>query len=138
MFINQKHISKYNARLLSRFIKPLNFQNEMLTPDGSLNSIVYNTKLGRKTLNVTIEFHGLAHEILDNKSRLTKEFLDNPVISFRAIPNRFFEGYVESISIGEQNYLFETLDVRFIVFEKSESLIMKFTNNVTIYLYSTI
>ena len=137
MFINQKHISKYNARLLSRFIEPLNFQNEMLTPDGSLNSIIYNTKLGRKTLSVTIEFHGLAHEILDNKSRLTKEFLDDPVINFRAIPNRFFEGYVESMSIGEQNYLFETLDVSFIVVEKSEPLIRNFTNNVTIDLYST-
>lgn len=137
MFINQKHISKYNARLLSRFIEPINFQNEMLTPDGSLNSIVYDTKLGRKRLVVSIEFYGLAHEILDNRSRLTKEFLDNPSISFRAIPNRFFEGYVESMSIGEQNYLFETLDASFTVVEKGESLIRNFTNNVTIDIYST-
>lgn len=137
MFINENHISTYNARLLGRFIDPLEFENEMLTPDGSLNSIVYNTKLGRKTLRLSLEFYGTPSEILVNKSRFTKEALDNPEIRFKSIKDRVFEGYSTYMSIGEQNYLFETIDVDFVVIEKSESLIRNFTNQATIDLYCT-
>lgn len=137
MIINNKNITQYGAKLLRRVIQPTSISYDLLTPDTSLVDIVGKRKYGLKNLQIQLEFYGERSQVELNKSRLIGEILNEPVIQFNNIPNRVYRGYVETLSVINQNYIFETLELSILVSESSKTIESEFEKEIEIILSST-
>lgn len=137
MIINNKSIREFGANLLSRYIHPTRISYNLLTPDDSLVNVVGKRRYGQKQLQVSIEFYGSRAQIELNKSMLMQEILNEPVVQFDNIQNKKYIGYVDTIMILDQHYMFEVLEFSMQVHEESHEIENRFDSNIDIHLSST-
>lgn len=128
MYINGINISKYNAVLLDRKIYPTEIIKDIFVPDLNPGGVVVGESIGRKKLYFSLEFFGTKSEIQNNKSKvindLRGEGLKEVVVKFSKIKDKVFTGYITNSNIGEDNYLYESLEVSMLVYEEGKEIVL--------------
>lgn len=109
MFINDKTIEEYDAKLLDRQISPSKRDIFSFWSGKNINPYTADTEYGYKELSLDIEFKGAPREIEINKNGLLAE-IEKSTIKFRAI-DRYYSGHIASHNIKRQVNGFEVITI---------------------------
>ena len=119
MFIDNSHISEYNAKLLKRKISPLDIEVPSFWPRNALRPFVSAVKgYYYKKLDLAIELKGSARDIEVNKSKLIKA-LTSASVSFRSL-DHIYTGVITGAGVGDQVHGYEALEIEMYVYEHEE------------------
>lgn len=134
MYINNKDINDYNAKLLSRIIYPSETTINSEWNNNSLEPIIdKDIKRKFKKILIEIEFQGSVEEIEIYKSNLLKEIsISN--IKFKNLFN-FYRGFMVSNDIKNKVNGFEIISIEMKVIEEEEQKTINFnkSNNLTLF-----
>ena len=117
MYINNRNISEYNARVLDLKINPSDFEVNVFWSKNSLDPIIDNDiKYKSKPLTVTLRLFGDRYEVARNKSNLVKDMTISS-LRFNKLYNEY-KGYITGVSLVDSKHSFETLEVSMEVIEE--------------------
>ena len=136
MYINNRNISEYNARVLDLKINPSDFDINVFWSKNSLDPIIDNDiKYKGKPLIVTLRLFGDRQEIARNKSRLVKDMAISN-LRFNKLYNEY-KGYVTGVFLVDSKNSFETISIEMQVIEQGEEKVIEFSSNVKLILNNT-
>ncbi|NBI08056.1 phage distal tail protein [Senegalia massiliensis] len=134
MYINNKDITEYNAKLLNRIIYPSETTINNEWNDNSLEPIIdEKVKRKYKRVLIEIEFQGTPEEIEMNKSNLLKD-ISIATIKFKSLLN-FYRGSMVNNDIKNKVNGFEVISIEMKVIEEEQEKTINFnkSNDLTIF-----
>lgn len=130
IFINNKNIKNYNAKLLSRVIYPSKVFIESYGNSKHFNPIISNDlNVTFKKIMIEVEFKGTENEILENKSNFIKE-LTISSIKFKNIVNNF-NGKLVNSNIQDKVRNYEVIQFELNVLEEGEKIAEELNNQLS-------
>lgn len=136
MYINNRNISEYNARVLDLKINPSDFEVNVFWSKNSLDPIVDNDiKHKGKPLIVTLRLFGDRQEIARNKSNIVKDMAISN-LRFNELYNEY-KGYITGVSLVDSKNSFETISIKMRVIEQEDEKVIEFNNNIKLILNNT-
>ena len=136
MYINNKGLDYYNAKLLNRDIFPSSFEVDVFWSKNSLTpKIDKDIKRKYKKMIVGIEFKGTDSEIGINKSRLISD-ISISKIRFKTL-NNSYDGYVVAIDNASKVKGYEVMSIEMNVLESENENIVEFKDDIKLILNNT-
>ena len=136
MYINNKSLKSYDARLLNRTILPSTFEVRAFWGRNSLSPIINNNVKRRyKKLLLEIEFKGSPELIETNKSRLIKDITIS-TMRFNSLPH-IYEGNVSTIELMSKVSGYESHSIDVNVLELEDERVLEFNNEIKVFLSNT-
>lgn len=136
MYINNKSIKHYKARLLGLQILPSSFQVDSFWGKDSLTPILNNDiKIKSKSLKLKVRFFGTNKEISINKSKFIDD-ISISILQFHKLDNEY-NGYVTNIRLSDKTHHYETIEIEMEVLEEEQENIVEFSKHITLHLQNT-
>lgn len=136
MYINNKSIKQYKARLLDLQILPSALQTDIFWGKDSLTPIIRDgISIKSKPLKLKVRFFGTNREISVNKSKLIDD-ISISTLQFTKLNNEYC-GYVVNVSLSDKTHHYETIEIEMEVLEEEQENIVEFSKHITLHLQNT-